>query len=136
MKVFYSNAERSVIDTVRKDGRSQIGGSTLEELRTRYPDTEVIDIDDAIDRVDAAYRKPPARITRERFWQMLEVLPPDEWVSGINSESFKLSERTAGSITQIFCRIGDDYWELSDSFTLRHSKILELVRAASTGVPS
>ena len=39
------------------------------------------------------------------------------------SQSSKLSERTAGSITAIFVRIGDLYFELSDTSPLGWSHI-------------
>ena len=52
---------------------------------------------------------------------MLGVLPPVGWnYSDPSFESFKLCERTAGSMTAIFVRIHNRYFEFSDTITLPH----------------
>lgn len=130
--VFYSNAAHRTIDLVGADGKGLYGKETLDQVKIRYPDAEMISIDEAITRTDAAFRHPPTRVTRERYLQMLEVLPPVDWRGiGSTAESFKLSERTCGNITAIFCRIGESYWELQDDITLPHAEIVARVRAAA-----
>lgn len=127
-RVFYSAAKRCVIDGIRDDGRGLYSRETLDEVRLRYPDCEAVPIDTAIERMDAAFRSPPVEITAERFWEMLEVLPPVAWKRGADTESFKLSEFTSGAITQIFCRIDERYFELSDNVTLPHDEIVRRCR--------
>lgn len=130
--VFYSAAKRCVIDGMSADGRGVYGRETLEEMRARYPDVEIVPIDTAIERIDAAFRSPPVEITEERFWEMLEVLPPLSWIQRPGTESFKLEEFTCGKITQIFCRIGERYFELSDNVTLPHDVIVSRCREVAS----
>lgn len=49
---------------------------------------------------------------------MLEVLPPESWIRGINWEMFQVGEPASGNekgfTYATFLRIGGDYWELGD----------------------
>jgi hypothetical protein len=56
---------------------------------------------------------------------MLGVLPPVGWRNDGPAESFKLSERTSGSITGIYVRIGDRYFTFKDGITLAHAECCE-----------
>jgi hypothetical protein len=73
---------------------------------------------------DAAYTKPPKRITEARFMEMLCVLPPEDWQRFGAHESFKLCEYDEGNVTGIYCRIDNDYFELHDVYTMPHLAIL------------
>lgn len=74
-------------------------------------------IDDAeLDRLVAEHNwttylnQPVQEITRETFWEMLEVLPPMNWVGGDGFERFNMVERMTGSITSQYARLGDRYF--------------------------
>ena len=54
--------------------------------------------------------QPVKEITKERFWEMLEVLPPGGWVRG-TLETFYMIERQHGNITRQFGRLGNRYIE-------------------------
>lgn len=60
--------------------------------------------------------------TKERFFEMLEVLPPESWIHGENWEMFQVGEASDGNAKGFryatFLRIGENYWELGD-----HNKI-------------
>lgn len=105
-------------------GRGVYGGRTLAQMRDEYPGVVEADFDTVVAEQDAHWLRPPVRITHERFIEMLEVLPPEDWQHHSGGESFKLSERTSGNVTMIFCRIGEDYYELQDRVTLTHAQIL------------
>lgn len=95
-------------------GRTSVEGETLEQVRIRYPAAELRDLDEWIREKEKALCTEPQEITRERWWEMLEVLPPQRWqrAKGPPScESFELCEHTSGRVTSIFCRIGDKYFE-------------------------
>ncbi len=132
--VFFVPGRPGIIDTarLRPDGVlvGTFSGETVEEIGKRYPGTQIGELATVAQASAEAYRRPPEEITRERFIEMLEVLPPEDWQQHGATDSFKLSERTYGPITPIFARIGQRYFTLSDSFTLSHAKIIEAVRAA------
>jgi uncharacterized protein DUF1419 len=88
----------------------------------------ILPFEEAHQRFENSFRSEPVEITEERWDEMLGVLPPVGWKNDGAHESFKISERTAGSITAIFVRIGDRYFELSDTITLPHRECVERVR--------
>lgn len=57
------------------------------------------------------YMKPLTEITEERFYDMLNVLPPHNWSRGERFEFFTMSERLVGSLTSMFVRLGNSYYE-------------------------
>lgn len=125
--VFYVPGRAGIIDlAINRDGvlRGAYSNETLEEMAKRHPGVQVGELGPVAAASEDMFRHPPRAISEDRFIEMLEVLPPEDWQRGAGAESFKLMERTSGSITAIFCRIGDRYFELSDSFTLSHNEIV------------
>lgn len=127
--VWYSPSMAMTIDLIRKDGRGHYGGRREPEILAEYPDAIRCTLDEASVKSYEARRSAPKRITRERYWQMLECLFPEDWQGGgTDAESFKLSERTSGEVTQIFCRLGEAYYELLDTYRMRHTEIVRRCR--------
>ena len=60
----------------------------------------------------------PCQVSDARYWEMLEVLPPEDWTRGENFESFRVMEcQTDDLYTWLVAlgRPGDDdteYWEM------------------------
>ena len=130
LECYYQPGKPGIIDAINPDtGLGLYGKHTLAETRVEYPGAEIGDFDTVVNQQDAYWRKPPVEITRERFWEMLEVLPPEDWRSNGDHETFKLMEYTSGNITAIFCRIGERYWEMQDSVFLSSAQIVEKCRA-------
>jgi hypothetical protein len=126
-KVFYVPGRPGIIDlAVLRDGvlRGGYSNDTQQEMDKRYPGVQIGELGPVAAASEDMFRHPPQPITEDRFVEMLEVLPPVGWIRGDGAESFKLSERTSGSITSIFCRIGNRYFEMADSITLPHNEIV------------
>jgi len=64
-----------------RDGRSQIYGKTLDEIRANSPTAEIITVESWIERRAAAQDTPITwtPTTAERYHEMLNVLPPAAW---------------------------------------------------------
>jgi hypothetical protein len=75
---------------------------------------------------DAHICRPPERITEERYWHALEEMPPYQWRGDRStcSSSFLCLEATTGNIHAIYCRIGEEYWEMVGRDTLTHAEIV------------
>lgn len=127
--VFFSRSRNSVIDTATNEPtpRGHYQGETLEQIRAKYPDAELIAWETASRIMDEANRLPVSEITEQEFWYYLEVLPPAGWRHGTNNESFKMSERYSGYITSIFARQDNRYFQLRDDIRLSHDEIMRRV---------
>ena len=81
----------------------------------------ILPVVDAWQRHENSFKSELVEITRDRFHEMLNILPPVAWnYNDPSFESFKMSERTTGSITTIFVRIHDRYFAFSDTCTPPH----------------
>ena len=105
------------------------GAAATARLAAEYGTKLIIlPVDEAFTRYENQFKSGPVEITAERWHEMLGVLPPVGWqFSDSSFESFKISERTAGSITAIFVRIHDRHFELSDTITLPHRECVARV---------
>jgi uncharacterized protein (DUF433 family) len=133
--VFYVPGKPGIVDlAITVDGvmRGAYGRKTLQELAAEYPEVALGTLDEVEKASEAMFRSPPIEISEERWCEMLEVLPPVGWIRGSAGESFKLSERTYGRITAIFCRIEERYFELSDDIRMPHDEIVAACKAVIT----
>jgi hypothetical protein len=129
--VYYVPGRPGIIDTTILQGDVYVGcfsKETLPQIAKRYPGAALGELGPVSEQSENYYRSPPVEITLERYIEMLEVLPPVDWVQIGDADSFKLSEHTSGNITAIFCRIGARCFALSDSVFTKHEAIVELCR--------
>ena len=103
---------------------------SLAEMQAEHSGIVIGNFDTVVREQDAYWIKPPVEITHERFDEMLNILPPVNWANWSLNESFQMSERMAGNVTSIFCRIGTRYFELQDRATISHDVIVMKVSDA------
>lgn len=75
----------NIIDCIHPiTGLSWIYGNTLEQIRTRYPGAERVNIAEWMSAKAAAQDSPITwtEVSEETFWEMLEVLPPACMIAG------------------------------------------------------
>lgn len=75
----------SIIDCINPNtSRSWINGQTLEQIRLRYPGAEIVNIEEFCKAQGARQNTPIewTETTRERYWEMLNVLPPAAHTNG------------------------------------------------------
>jgi len=129
MQCFYEPGSTHIIDTINSDtGLSSICGESLEQVRQRCPKAEIWDFEQACEQIQsityATTITAPVEVTEERWWEMLNVLPPMRWRGGGDTESFMICEATTLDLHSIFCRIGDRYFELVNKRTMTHEEIV------------
>jgi len=116
--------------------KGRFSGKTLAEMQSEdgEPKIELMEWDEAWPLYEKAqqakYIGPVKEVDEDRFWYLLEVLPPVGWVNNRSSESFKLCERLSGSITTIAARIGGKYYEFNDDIMMPHDKIVAKIEQA------
>ena len=130
---FFDPDTAQAIDAVHPNtGRGVYGDRTLDEVRAEYPQAVVCSFDEARSRTNEFHRRPPVRVSAETFTEMLEILPPQDWVVDPvgKCQSFKMSEYYAGDITAIYARVDGRCWEIRDRYDLPHAEIVQMCRDA------
>lgn len=131
-RCFYEPGKPGIIDAVHPNtGRGVYSGETLEQIQEANPGAVEGDFAAVCDCQADYWRRPPVAITAERFEEMLCVLPPEDWEQGSDWEVFKLTERTSGTVTAIFCRLGEQFFELADCFLTPSDEIVSKCRAVA-----
>lgn len=129
---YVSVSRRTVIDFVRNDGRTRMGGHTLDEVRERYPDAALMMFADAKAAIEnALIDREPTKLSAADFIEALEVLPPKTWLVRRDTESFKMREHLYGSVTRIYARLNNEYFTFNDRCTLTHDEIVAKCRGFS-----
>jgi hypothetical protein len=105
-------------------------GMTLEQYqKDRGVELDALTWDEFSKRV-AAYEQSlktkPKQITKERYWEMLEVLPPCRWTNG----RFHVSERLTGNLVSWFAQKGDLYFEFTEDAAISAASLDALISAA------
>ena len=144
-RVIYKPGEHNIQSTthVDKDGVERVnftGGKTLDEYMAAKAGQgfEVMPYDMAAPMMEAAqlaeYCKPWQEITKEQWWDMLEVLPPEKWQTVNGVEIFRICEYTSGTITGHYARLGDRYFSANRDIRTDYAdiagEIASLCRAA------
>jgi len=66
----------------------------------------------------------PIEVSKEFYWEMLEVLPPSKWTRGQETESFYICEALTGNLHEWITRIGNRYFALIAPRSSTHEQII------------
>ena len=84
-----------------------------------------------LDALDAEFndklKTKPKRITEERYWEMLEVLPPCRWHSVGGFEVFHVSEGLRGDLVSWFAQSKGKWFEFTESKFIKDDALLKLL---------
>ena len=104
-------------------GNGVWSSDTPAEMAERNPGA-VPTLYEEVERIhDDKTRVAPHRIDVERWDYALGVLPPAKWIVRSAAETFHISELVSGLMANILCRIGDNYFEMTDDVRLTHDEI-------------
>lgn len=121
-----------LIDTAKPNEAGVLVGrhsnETIEQVAKRYPGAQIGELVDIISEKEAMLKTLPVEITEARYFEMLEVLPPEDWKSSSDGSSFKLCEYLSGLITSIYVAMGPRYFAFNDLATLPHAAIMQKVK--------
>lgn len=105
------------------------GNASLEAVRNCCPEIQLVPEAEAVAMQNERYRQPWKEITKERYIDQQEVLPPVDWHWGA-CESFKSSEMYGGDVTSIFAKCRGRFFECRDLISLTPGDILEGIKTA------
>jgi len=85
---------------------------TKKEYQEKHPELELISFSKALELAQKADRKRYEagvckEITENRFHEMLNVLPPSDWVCYSTNESFRICEDLTGELSNFYIRVVD-----------------------------
>jgi len=116
---FYEKDALTIVDSVQ-DGTDHgfYSGETLEEVRKRYPNAEIVPLDYAIEQINERKKEVdpllcPVEITEEQYWDALEALPPMHMANGEGWTTFKMSELTFMDVTSGYVNKGGKYYNMN-----------------------
>ena len=113
----------SILSTLLPNGTvGYSGGQTIAEYELERGFTAQILTSDELDVLIAAHEDTlkcaPVKISKARYWEMLEILPPCRWTMAGMWEIFHISERLTGNLVSWFAhgrlRGQDFYFEFTD----------------------
>ena len=83
-----------------------------KEYQEKHPELELMSFGKALELSQQADRKKykagvVEEITEERFDEMLNVLPPDNWINYSTNESFRICEDLTGELSNFYIRVFD-----------------------------
>ena len=127
----FSHTSGRLHTALTAEGVCMFSGKTFEQMRQQsgevlelMPFMQALELTEAASR--ARYCQGPERISQERYEEMLNVLPPENWQRGVGFSCFRLSERLSGAIASFFVRIGDSYYQINED---EDANVGELFRA-------
>jgi hypothetical protein len=83
-----------------------------KEYQEKHPELELMSFGKALELSQQADRKKykagiVKEITEEIFHEMLNVLPPDNWINYSTNESFRICENLTGELSNFYIRVFD-----------------------------
>ena len=133
----YVEGSTNIFDVImQKTGRTCFFQKTVREVRAEHPgrNVQVLPFSEVKMQIESArntkYCTPAIEITEERFHEMLNVLPPENWHRENGWEVFRMVEYTCGNITDHFVRFGDHYFTTCRAIGAGvYQSIIEEIRA-------
>jgi hypothetical protein len=135
-KCFASRQAGTIIDVVHPvTGLTCCYGRDLANVRQEYPDAELMTVDDWC-KAKAATQDTPittSEVTREQYWEMLEVLPPACMLGGgfLVGEPMDHHAGNGQPRFSAYFQVGNRYLVASRPLTIREFKTMLSHKSAS-----
>jgi len=120
-----------------EDGSNKVafsGGKTLEQyLEDAEEEYEIFNSDEVeqlFNEHENSLKTKPVEITEERWYEMLEVLPPCRWGTYGGYEAFHISEHLTGSLVAWFARKDGKCYEFTECCYIKNEELFKLIDAA------
>lgn len=128
---YYRPETMSCIDLATEDGECSIYKESRDDLIKRYP-TAVFSSWSEFEALQKAFDKnrfsTVTEVDEDRFMQMIEVLPPDNWIRQGRVEMFQMCELTIGNWTSTFLKWDNRYFETTCVVRTKLPELVEKVK--------
>ncbi|WP_231568205.1 hypothetical protein [Leclercia adecarboxylata] len=128
LMTFFIPSHNAVYDWARQktDGEwvTRFGWQTLVDVRSRYPDVELMPFVKVQKIPDIGFISGWKEITQARYVDQMGSLPLMDWSQGQGGESFKSMEFSGGDVTAIFVRYAGRFFECRDLYIREHTALV------------
>lgn len=129
---WYVPGETHIVDLIHPDdGLTLHYKEDAAAVQARYQGARRMSCEDAWTCIDMAaharYCTGITEVSEDQFLDALNVLPPAGWTTRRGVESFRISERIWGNITDIYARLGERYFKFADDIRLPADIVAERV---------
>lgn len=123
MKAYAQPNAKHLIDTIDEaTGMTTICKETLEQVRERYPDAVIVDVNQWCEEKQRAQLTPITwqKTSKKTYWEMLEVLPPERMAGGafLVGEPMDHLASTGESTFEMFRKQGSQHYVASRPVTI------------------
>tara|TARA_Y100001963_G_scaffold141737_1_gene210328 strand:- start:215 stop:682 length:468 start_codon:yes stop_codon:yes gene_type:complete len=128
---FYIYGKRHIETIVKKDGLVAYQDKPIspEQYLQANPKASLMPLDEAVEQIQkinqAEYCKPWEEVSEQSWWDMFEILPPENYVNRGDWEMFRIQEYSTGNITAHYARIGKRYFFAERQTTASNSELLK-----------
>jgi len=132
--VIYKEGEMNIQTFINSEGKpAYCKDITLEAyLAEKGPEYKVISWNDAIDKITEVQNikliKPFVEISEDQYWDYLECLPPEKWQTIKGVQIFRMSEYSAGNITQHCAKYKDRYFAANRRTSIDYADIAKEIK--------
>lgn len=74
----------------------------------------------------------PSRVTKERWWELLEVLFPARWEQLEGAEIFMMPECITSTLYTFGVRIGEDYFSINEDQDIPAERLVAMCREVAS----
>jgi hypothetical protein len=125
-----------VTATVEADGTvGWSGGKTVAEYEADRGRKFTVISEDELDALTAQFEKSmitvPEAITEDRYWEMLEVMPPSRFGHNFGIEMFHVCEHITGDLVNWFAKVGDKYFAAVNTSQVDRKTLADIFKAAA-----
>lgn len=112
----YIEGETNAVDYILPDGMMAYAGITVDAYRAAHPEKNFIVLPwkEVLERCRQAaiakFATPVREITEEEYDEMLNVLPPENWVRRNGWSVFRMCEYYTGRITSHYVSMGGRFY--------------------------
>jgi len=124
-------------ETLKSPYTGELFENMLRELNERRevgsPEFQIMPLDDALPIMEEAKKSKYCgdwrEITEEKWWDALEVLPPEKWQTVRGVEIFRMCEYLSGNITAHYARLRGKFFVRNCSISENYKDLAEQVAA-------
>ena len=126
--VLYKEGDTSIYTVLNDNDCCIYSGENIKTIQKENNNIKKMTFPEALEKINIElknkYSDKWKRITKEKYWEMLEVLPPKKYGSVGNATMFAMSEFMESCYTEHFIEYKNKYYCAIRDFTIKPDVLL------------